>query len=101
MGFYAPAQLVGDAREHGVEGRAVAANHSHWDCTLERREDGTLALRLGLRQISGFREDWAKRIAAAAPFTSVEDLARRANLPQRGLRLLADADGFRSLAMNR
>ncbi|MBW8753506.1 MAG: error-prone DNA polymerase [Sphingomonadales bacterium] len=101
MGFYAPAQLVRDAREHGVEVRAVDVNHSHWDCTLERREDGTLALRLGLRQISGFREDWAKRIAAAAPFTSVEDLARRANLPQRGLRLLADADGFRSLAMNR
>jgi error-prone DNA polymerase len=101
MGFYAPAQLVRDAREHGVEVRPVDVNHSQWDCTLERRADGTLALRLGLRQVGGFREDWADAIAAAAPFASVEELARCANLPQRGLRLLADADAFGSIAMDR
>jgi error-prone DNA polymerase len=101
MGFYAPAQLVRDAREHGVEVRPVDVNHSHWDATLEPREDGALALRLGMRQVGGFREDWAKAIAKAAPFTSVEELARHANLPQRGLRLLADADAFGSIAMDR
>ena len=101
MGFYAPAQLVRDAREHGVEVRPVDVNHSHWDCTLERHADGTLALRLGLRQVSGFRKDWAQAIAEAAPFASVEELARRAGLPQRGLRLLADADACGSIALDR
>jgi error-prone DNA polymerase len=101
MGFYAPAQLVRDAREHGVEVRAVDVNHSQWDCTLERRGDGALALRLGMRLVSGFREDWADAIAAQAPFDSVEALARRGALPQRGLRLLADADAFGSIAMDR
>jgi error-prone DNA polymerase len=101
MGFYAPAQLVRDAQEHGVEVRPVDVNHSQWDCTLERREDGALALRLGMRQISGFREDWADAIAKGGPFASVEELARRANLPQRGLRLLADADAFGSIALDR
>jgi error-prone DNA polymerase len=101
MGFYAPAQLVRDAREHGVEVRPVDVNHSRWDCTLERRADGALALRLGMRQVGGFREDWARAIAEAAPFDSVEALARRAELPQRGLRLLADADAFGSIAMDR
>jgi error-prone DNA polymerase len=101
MGFYAPAQLVRDAKEHGVEVRPVDVNHSHWDCTLEPRADGALALRLGMRQVSGFREDWGDAIAAAAPFASVEELARRAGLPQRGLRLLADADAFGSIAMDR
>jgi error-prone DNA polymerase len=101
MGVYAPAQLVRDAREHGVEVRAVDVNHSQWDCTLERRGDGALALRLGMRLVSGFREDWADAIAAQAPFDSVEALARRGALPQRGLRLLADADAFGSIAMDR
>ena len=101
MGFYAPAQLVRDAREHGVEVRPVDVNHSEWDCTLEPRPDGALALRLGMRQVSGFRQNWAKAIAAAAPYDSVEALARRASLPQRGLRLLADADAFGSIAMDR
>jgi error-prone DNA polymerase len=101
MGFYAPAQLVRDAKENGVEVRPVDVNHSQWDCTLERRAEGALALRLGMRQVGGFREDWAKAIAEAMPFASVEELARRANLPQRGLRLLADADAFGSIAMDR
>jgi error-prone DNA polymerase len=101
MGFYAPAQLVRDAVEHGVEVRPTDINHSQWDCTLERRQDGGLALRLGLRQIGGFRQDWADAIAAAAPFASVEDLARRAALPRRALHLLADADAMGSLELSR
>jgi error-prone DNA polymerase len=101
MGFYAPAQLVRDAREHGVEVRPIDVSHSHWDSTLERQTDGTLALRLGLRQIGGFREQWAERIVAAAPFADMESLARRAALPQRALRLLADADAMRSLGADR
>ncbi|WP_374526297.1 error-prone DNA polymerase [Sphingopyxis sp.] len=103
MGFYAPAQLVRDARDHGVEVRAVDVNASHWDNSLERREDGSLALRLGFRQVDGFREDWATQIAHArtAPFASVEDLARRANLSSRALRLIADADACRSMGLER
>ncbi len=98
MGFYAPAQIVRDAREHGVDVRAVDVNASDWDNGLEESQP---AVRLGLRQIDGFREDWALRIAAARPFASIEDLARRATLPARALRLLADADAFRSLGQDR
>ena len=101
MGFYAPAQLVRDARENGVEVRPVDVNHSEWDCTLEPHGHGALALRLGMRQVGGFRKEWAHAIKAAVPFASVEELARRGNLPQRGLRLLADADAFGSIAMDR
>ncbi|BBB13902.1 error-prone DNA polymerase [Sphingopyxis sp. FD7] len=103
MGFYAPAQLVRDAQEHGVEVRAVDVNASHWDNSLERRADGSLALRLGFRQVDGFHEEWVAQIVAArtAPFASVEELARRANLPPRALRLLADADACRSMGQGR
>ena len=104
MGFYAPAQLVRDARDHGVEVRAVDVNASGWDNSLERRDDGSLALRLGFRQVDGFREEWAKAIAdarATSVFTSVEELARRANLPSRALRLIADADACRSMGLDR
>jgi error-prone DNA polymerase len=63
MGFYAPAQIVRDAREHGVEVRAVDVNHSGWDCTLEEGDgEGGPALRLGLRQIDGLPEAEARRI---------------------------------------
>ncbi|MBA4753149.1 MAG: error-prone DNA polymerase [Sphingopyxis sp.] len=103
MGFYAPAQLVRDAREHGVEVRAVDVNASHWDNSLERRGDGALALRLGFRQVDGFRAEWAKQIADArtTTFASVEELARRANLPSRALRLLAETDACRSMGLDR
>ncbi|MGV7122650.1 error-prone DNA polymerase [Sphingopyxis sp. 550A] len=104
MGFYAPAQLVRDAQGHGVEVRAVDVNASHWDNSLERTDDGSLALRLGFRQVDGFREIWADAIDEArvtAPFTSVEELARRADLPSRALRLLADADACRSMGLER
>lgn len=101
MGFYAPAQIVRCAQEHGVEVRAIDVGHSEWDCTLERNEKGLLALRLGLRQIHGFREDWAEKIKDHRPYTNLEDLARRAELPQRALNLLADADALRSLGLDR
>jgi error-prone DNA polymerase len=103
MGFYAPAQLVRDAREHGVEIRGVDINASGWDNSLERRENGALALRLGFRQIDGFREAWAEALVAArgAGFTHVEQLAQRAGLPSRGLRLLADADACGSIGLGR
>ena len=104
MGFYAPAQLVRDAREHGVEVREIDINASHWDNILEQRDDGSLALRLGFRQIGGFREEWADMLVAARanqPFDKIETLARRANLPSRSLRLLADADACRSIGLDR
>ncbi len=104
MGFYAPAQLVRDAQEHGVTVRPVDVATSGWDYSLEPDEGGGLALRLGFRQISGFRQDWADAIVAArltGPFASFEDAARRAGLPPRALRLLADADAFGSLALPR
>ncbi|RYD45724.1 MAG: DNA polymerase III subunit alpha [Sphingomonadales bacterium] len=103
MGFYAPAQLVRDAREHGVEVREVDVNASGWDNSLERKNNDSLALRLGFRQVDGFREEWATQIAdaRATPFASVEELARRANLPSRALRLLAEADACRSMGLER
>jgi error-prone DNA polymerase len=97
MGFYAPAQLVRDAIDHGVKVLPAGIGFSDWDCTLECEP---LALRLGLRQIDGFKQDWAAKIMAARariPFASIEDLARRAHLPARALRLLADVDAFGSL----
>ncbi|RZM04962.1 MAG: error-prone DNA polymerase, partial [Sphingomonas sp.] len=99
MGFYAPAQLVRDAVEHGVEVLPIDLNASRWDNILEpsARRRGDLAIRLGFRQIDGFREDWATEMAKASPFASIEDLARRAALPQRAMNLLADADAFRSI----
>ncbi len=99
MGFYAPAQLVRDAIEHGVTVRAVDVNAGGWDNSLEPELGGAHAIRLGFRQVDGFREEWAAMIAANAPFASVEAVAR--HLPPRAMRLLADADAFRSIAKDR
>ncbi|ODU22910.1 MAG: error-prone DNA polymerase [Sphingomonas sp. SCN 67-18] len=104
MGFYAPAQIVRDARVHGVAVRPADANASHWDNSLERDAAGRLALRIGFRQVEGFRAHWADDLVAAraaGPFGSIEALARRAGLPQRALRLLADADALRSMGQDR
>ena len=103
MGFYAPAQIVRDANEHGVEVREVDVSHSHWDNTLERRQDGALALRIGFRQIDGISEIDMQRLIAARTksYTSVEDLSIRGKLFSRPMRLLADADAFRSLGLDR
>lgn len=103
MGFYAPAQIVRGAAEHGVEVCGVDVNHSQWDNHLERRTDGALALRLGFRQIEGFRQADAERLTGARVrhYTDIEELAARAGLRVPALRMLADADGFRSLGHDR
>jgi error-prone DNA polymerase len=175
MGFYAPAQIVGDAHKNGVEIREIDVSHSFAQNTLEKTDGEYCAVRLGFRQIDGFswidpdeeglerskrlqpsfesdaaavspssfrgdaaasntesrssgfdaaatprndvevtvtalndngkkKEDWADRIVAARnsrPFTSLEDFARDTGLPKRALILLADADAFRSLGLDR
>ena len=161
MGFYAPAQIVGDARANGVEVREIDVSHSFAQNTLEQGEGRYCAVRLGFRQIDGFswvdedeerlklsqssfrnlspssfrgdasasnpesiyprvcgsmdsglalraprndEVDWADRIVAARkrrPFTSLEDFARDTALPKRALILLADADAFRSIGLDR
>ncbi len=102
MGFYAPAQIVRDAQEHDVEIRPIDVNLSAWDNALEGAAE-TPAVRLGFRQIDGFRQDWAEALTAArtAPFDAVEGLMRRASLPVAALRKLADADAFRSIGLDR
>jgi error-prone DNA polymerase len=102
MGFYAPAQLVRDARDHGVEVRAVDVNYSEWDCTLESRRSG-MALRLGFRQAKGMREADAARMLAARGdgYTTVRDVWRQANLGRRALEVLARADAWGSLGLDR
>jgi error-prone DNA polymerase len=155
MGFYAPAQIVGDARNNGVEVREIDVSYSFAQNTLEEGSGKYCAVRLGFRQIDGFSwvdedeerlkqsqssfrgvavatkprdsqmcngtsefdaiasprndnvaktEDWADRIIAARkrrPFTSLEEFARDTGLPKRALILLADADAFRSIGLDR
>jgi error-prone DNA polymerase len=103
MGFYAPAQIVRDAREHGVEVRPVSVNDSAWDNTLERRTDGRLALRLGFRQIKGLRQEDGAWIAAARGngYPDVESLWRRAGTDPAALERLAEGDAFAALGMLR
>jgi error-prone DNA polymerase len=153
MGFYAPAQIVGDARKNGVEVREIDVSFSYSQNTLEEESGDHHAVRLGFRQIDGFKwadpdeerlkrsqpsfrgarsaspesiittgsmdsgpapeegasrnddhEDWGERIVAARArrrFTSLEDFARDTRLPKRALILLADADAFRSIGLDR
>ena len=107
MGFYQPAQLVRDAREHGVEVRGPDVMLSDWASKLEppplRRRAGLLPVRLGLDQIRGLKEGDVEALVAAreAGAASLEDLARRAHLSRRAMELLAEADAFRSLGMDR
>ena len=103
MGFYAPAQLVRDARDRGVEVRPISVNHSLWDCTLEPRPDGALALRLGFRQIKGLRAEDADWIVAARGngFPDVESLWRRAGVKPDTLERLAEADAFAAINLTR
>ncbi|HIF78517.1 MAG TPA: error-prone DNA polymerase, partial [Sulfitobacter sp.] len=102
MGFYAPAQIVRDAREHQVEVRAVDVNYSDWNCTLEPCGDG-FALRLGLRMVDGLQEKAAARIMdrREAPYADVEDLKTRAGLDAKAIRQLAAADTMRSMGIDR
>ncbi|TVS13361.1 MAG: error-prone DNA polymerase [Gammaproteobacteria bacterium] len=121
MGFYSASQLIQDVRRHGVEVRPVDVLASHWDHGLERsdaspgpgtgpdpcgyhyrRQQG--AIRLGLRQVTGFNQAAGERIVAARevrPFETVQDLARRARLDAGELRCLAEADALRHLAGHR
>ncbi|HKZ74131.1 MAG TPA: error-prone DNA polymerase, partial [Steroidobacteraceae bacterium] len=104
MGFYAPAQLVRDAREHGVAVRPVRIESSDYDCTLERREDGEPALRLGLRLVKSLSQAGALRLVEARrqrPFESVQDLAMRAALDRGDLEALAAAGALAASSGNR
>jgi error-prone DNA polymerase len=104
MGFYDPSQLVRDAREHGVVVRPIDVNASEWDCTLEPLTDARCAVRLGLRMTRGLTENDGQRLAAsraATRFTSILELARRADLHPGSLVRLAKADAFGSLGVNR
>ncbi|WP_066725541.1 error-prone DNA polymerase [Sphingomonas pituitosa] len=106
MGFYAPAQIVRDAREHGVEVRAVCVNDSDWDTrVLGAGEDqGLLPLRLGMRVVQGLSARDADAILAARaerPFTSIEDVWRRARIAPAALEKLAYADAFRAFGQDR
>jgi error-prone DNA polymerase len=104
MGFYAPAQLVRDAREHGVEVCPVDVQESAVQCTLERREDGGPALRLGLCLVKSLSDEGAKRVESArreARFASVQDLAKRSALDRKDLEALAAAGALAALSGNR
>ncbi|MDB5694922.1 MAG: dnaE2 [Sphingomonas bacterium] len=104
MGFYAPAQIVRDAREHQVEVRPVCVNDSDWDTRLLKGKGHLLPLRLGLRIVHGVAAAHAERILAsreARPFASVEDLWRRSGVPLATLEKLAKADAFHALGLNR
>lgn len=103
MGFYAPAQIVRDAQEHGVPVRAPDVNYSDWDNTLEPVEPDKFAVRLGLRQIDGLGGKQAHRLtdARTTGFTSLDDLKTRGRLDAGAMRKLAAADAFRSIALSR
>jgi error-prone DNA polymerase len=121
MGFYQPAQLVRDARQHAVEVRPVDVNFSDWDCTLEvsvdpthadcapsprsygEREKSCCAVRLGFRQIQGLAEDEIKKLVAARRngYASIEQLAAVSGLARFTIERLAEADAFRSLGLDR
>jgi len=98
MGFYAPAQIVQDARAHGIEVRPVCINQSRWDCTLERIErTNRHAVRLGMRLVKGLAVADSARIVAArmnASFETVDDVWRRSHVPTEALVQLAEADAF-------
>ncbi len=103
MGFYAPAQIIRDAREHGVQVRPVCVNNSYWDNAMEPDGLGGLALRLGFRQIKGLREDDAAWLCAARGngYLSVAEVWRRAGLAPAVVARLAEADAFAALGLNR
>jgi len=112
MGFYAPAQIVRDAQDHGIETRPPDVNYSDWDCTLEpgyiggtpsQTTGARYALRLGLRQIKGLARDDADWIVAARAngYAKPFDLWRRADIGKRALTALASADAFSSMSLSR
>jgi error-prone DNA polymerase len=100
MGFYAPPQIVRDAAENGVPIRPIDALASEWDCTLERDGD-ILALRLGLRLVSGLDPKAADALMAARPCRDFDSLVRQARLDRRAVEALANADAFRGMGLDR
>jgi error-prone DNA polymerase len=102
MGFYAPAQIVRDARDHGVEVRGVDVNYSDWDCTLEPCGGG-FALRLGMRLVDRLAKDAGHRVMTAreAPYKDVDDLKSRARVDMKAVRSLSAADTMRSMGIDR
>ncbi len=104
MGFYAPAQIIADARKHGVEVRPLDVNFSHWDCTLEPKTAGCCALRLGLRLVHGLGERHADTVTVQREknlYFSFEDFAGRTGLPRGVLLKLAQTSAFESLGLTR
>ena len=106
MGFYSASQLIQDVRRNDVEVRAVDVNQSHWDCTLEVRDDGKAALRLSLRIIKGLADDAGRRIVDARPandtgYSSIQQLLERAALGRRELGVLASAGALKALEGDR
>ena len=100
MGFYSASQLTQDLMRHGVEVRPVDVNHSKWDCSLERREDGKAAMRIGLRQIKGLSEAAGEKVVELrenGPFTSIQQLLERTGLNRKNMGALAAAGAFKSL----
>jgi error-prone DNA polymerase len=104
MGFYSPATIIGDAKRHRVEVRPVSVTRSNWDCTLEAKENGEFAVRMGLRYIKGLSRTDSGRIEEARnvmPFESVKDLVVRTGLDQGTLSALAEAGAMEALAQSR
>ena len=103
MGFYAPAQIVRDAREHSIEVRPICVNNSDWDNHLEKRADGTLALRMGFRQIKGMKQDDAEWIVSARGngYHDIPSLWHRAGVTSGALERLAEADAFTGVGLAR
>ncbi|MDH3532200.1 MAG: error-prone DNA polymerase [Gammaproteobacteria bacterium] len=104
MGFYSASQLIQDVRRHGVEVRPVDVNQSDWDSTLEAREDGAAALRLGLRQVKGLSEEAGRRVVEQrgnSAYRSIQQLLERAGLDRRGLGVLASAGALKPLEGHR
>ena len=104
MGFYAPAQLVADARRNGVVFRPVDVQYSDWDCTLERNDQGKPDVRVGMRIVKGLSEEQVQQIVQArvdCAFQSVDDLAHRAGLNRRSLDLLARSQALQSISGHR
>lgn len=104
MGFYAPAQVVRDACEHGVEIRPVSVNTSHWDCTLEPTQGDYLTVRLGLRMVKGLAEDDVAKIVATRGkqlYSSIDQLWRRTKVSVSALERLAEADAFQCFGLDR
>jgi error-prone DNA polymerase len=104
MGFYAPAQIVRDAQQHGVQIRPVCVNTSRWDCTLEPTTGKYHAIRLGLRMVKGLSEQHGVALVlnrGEFPYESIDDLQRRARIPPAALEHLAEADAFQSMQLDR